>query len=53
VGQHMWLNIRDFKMLDGLALCFIAKYAKLYEILHKPHPDVYTLKLPINFVAYH
>jgi hypothetical protein len=52
VGQHMWLNIRDFKLLDGLALHFIAKYVGLYEILHKSHPNVYTLMLSIDFVAY-
>jgi hypothetical protein len=52
VGQHMWLNIRDFQMLDGLALRFIAKYVGPYEILYKPHFDVYTLKLLIDFVAY-
>ncbi len=46
VGQHVWLNIWDFKMLDRLAPCFITKYVGLYGILHKPHPDdVYTLKL--------
>jgi hypothetical protein len=35
VGQHIWLNIWDFKMLDGLTPCFNAKYAGFYEILHK------------------
>jgi hypothetical protein len=39
-------------MHDGIAPHFIAKYARHYEILHKPHPDVYTLKLPTNFVAH-
>jgi hypothetical protein len=39
-------------MLDGLALHFIAKYAGPYEILHKSHSNVYTLKLSIDFVAY-
>jgi hypothetical protein len=47
VAQHP-----GFKMLDRLAPCFIAKYARLYEILHKPHLNVYTLKLPTNFVAH-
>jgi hypothetical protein len=41
----MWLNIQDFKVPNGLAPCFIAKYAKPYEILHVRHPDMYTLKL--------
>jgi hypothetical protein len=37
VGQHMWLN-----MPEGLAPCFIAKYVRPCEILHKPHFNVYT-----------
>jgi hypothetical protein len=52
VGQHVWLNIRDFKMPDGLTPCFIAKYARPYETLHKPHYNVYTLKLSTNFVTH-
>jgi hypothetical protein len=39
-------------MPKGLAPCFIAKYTGHYEILHEPHPNVYTLKLPTNFVAH-
>jgi hypothetical protein len=30
-GTHMWLNIRDFQMFDGLVLHFIAKYVGPYE----------------------
>lgn len=26
VGQHVWLNIKNFKMLDGLVTCFTTKY---------------------------
>jgi hypothetical protein len=29
VGQHMWCNIRDFKMLKKLDPRFIAKYARV------------------------
>ncbi len=39
-------------MPDRSTPFFIAKYAGSYEILHKPHPDVYTLKLSTNFVAH-
>jgi hypothetical protein len=39
-------------MFNGLDPCFIAKYAGSYEILHKSHLDVYTLKLPTNFVGH-
>ncbi len=52
VGQHMWLNIRDFKMPDGLAPCFPTKYVGLYEIVAKLRFDVYTLKLLTSFVAH-
>jgi hypothetical protein len=52
IEQHLWLNIQDFKMFDGLTLLFTTKYAGRYEILHEPHPDVHTLKLFINFVAH-
>jgi hypothetical protein len=52
VGQHMWLNIKDLKMSDGLAPCFPTKYVRLYEIVAKLHFDVYTLKLLTGFVAH-
>jgi hypothetical protein len=39
-------------MPNKLAPCFIAKYVRPYEILHKLHPNVYTLKLLIHFVAH-
>jgi len=39
-------------MPNRLAPCFIANYTGLYEILHKPHPNMYTLKLLANFVAH-
>jgi hypothetical protein len=39
-------------MPNGLALCFIAKYTWFYGTLHKPHLDMYTLKLLTNFVAH-
>jgi len=44
----MWLDIQDFNMLDGLASQFIAKYVGPYEIVVKPHPNVYMLKLPTS-----
>jgi hypothetical protein len=52
VGEHVLLNIWDFKMPDGPALCFIVKYVRPYEILHKSNFDVYTLKLLTIFVAH-
>ncbi len=52
VWQHVWLNIQDFKMPDELTPRLIEKYVRPYETFHKSHPDMYTLKLPINFVAH-
>jgi hypothetical protein len=52
VGQHMWPNIWDFKMFDGLAPRFTVYYVGPYENLHKPHPNVYTLKLSTKFVTH-
>jgi hypothetical protein len=49
VGEHVWLNIWDFKMPNGLALCFIVKYARPYETLHKLNFDVYILKFVDRF----
>lgn len=45
VGQHVWLNIWDFKMPDGLAPCFIVKYARSYEFLHKLNPRCVYLEV--------
>jgi hypothetical protein len=39
-------------MFYGFAPHFIAKYVGPYEILHKLHVNMYTLKLPTNFVAH-
>jgi hypothetical protein len=40
--QHMWFNIKDFKMLDGPTSYFTTKYARPYEIIVKLDPNVYT-----------
>jgi hypothetical protein len=37
-------------MPNGLAPCFIAKYVRPYEILHKQHLDIY--KLLTKFVSH-
>jgi hypothetical protein len=38
-------------MHDGLTPHFTPKYVGPYENLHNLHPNMYTLKLLINFVA--
>jgi hypothetical protein len=52
MGDLMWLNIKDFKMLEALANRFIPEYAGLYKVIHKPHPDVYTLQLLTTLVVH-
>jgi hypothetical protein len=39
-------------MPDGVAPTFTTIYARLYEILHKLHLNMYILKFPTNFVAH-
>jgi hypothetical protein len=39
-------------MSNGLAPHFIVEYVGPSEILHKLHPNVYTLELLINFVTH-
>ncbi len=39
-------------MLNGLNPHFTAKYVGPYEILHKSHLNVYTLKLLTNFLGH-
>ncbi len=48
----MMLNICDFKMHETLAIHFIPKYVGPYRVIHKLHPDVYTLLLPTTFVTH-
>jgi hypothetical protein len=38
-------------MPETLVVHFIPKYAGLYRIMHKPHPDLYTL-LTTTFMAH-
>jgi hypothetical protein len=52
VGDLVMLNIHNFKMPKALATLFIPKYARLYKIMHKPHPDLYTLLLLTTFMAH-
>jgi hypothetical protein len=42
LGQHMWLNIKNFKMLDGPTPYFTTKYARPCEIVVKLDLNVYT-----------
>jgi hypothetical protein len=39
-------------MLNGLAPHFTTKYVRPYEIVARPHLNVYMLKLSISFVTH-
>jgi hypothetical protein len=43
VGDLMWWNIKDFKMLETLMNMFFPKDVSPYKVICKPHLDVYTL----------
>jgi hypothetical protein len=43
VGDLMWWNIKDFKMLKTLMNRFFPKDVGPYKVICKPHLDVYTL----------
>jgi len=52
VGDLVWLNIKDFKMLKTFENKFVPKYTSPYKIMHKPHPNMCTLQLPMTLVAH-
>lgn len=52
VGDLVWLNIKNFKMLKTLANRFIPKYMGPYKIIRKPYPNVYTLQLLMMLVTH-
>jgi hypothetical protein len=52
VGDLMWWNIKVFKTPETFANRFVPKYASLYKIIYKPHPNVYILQLPMTLVAH-
>jgi hypothetical protein len=39
-------------MHETIASWFIPKYASLYKVVHKAHPNIYTLLLPTTLVAH-
>jgi hypothetical protein len=47
-GDEMWLNIKNFQLLEGLSHKFLGSYAGLFKVLEKKFPNVYKLKLLEN-----
>ncbi len=44
----MWLNIKNFRLLEGLSHKFLGPYASPFKVLEKKLSDIYKLELPEN-----
>ncbi len=48
-GDEMWLNIKNFRLLEGLSHKFLNhKFLGPFKMLEKKFPDTYKLELPEN-----
>jgi hypothetical protein len=47
-GDEMWLNIKNFRLLEGLNQKFLGPYASPFQMLKKKFPNTYKLKLSEN-----
>jgi hypothetical protein len=47
-GNEMWLNIKNFQLLEGLSHKFLGPYAGPFKMLEKKFPDIYKLELLEN-----
>ncbi len=48
VGDEMWLNIKNFRLPEGLSHKFMGPYAGPFKVLEKKLSDTYKLELPKN-----
>jgi len=44
----VWLNIKNFQLLEGLSHKFLGLYAGPFKVLEKKVPYTYKLELPEN-----
>jgi hypothetical protein len=44
----VWLNIKNFRLLEGLNHKFLGPYVSPFKVLEKKLSDTYKLKLPKN-----
>jgi hypothetical protein len=44
-GDEVWLNIKNFRLLEGLSHKFLGPYAGPFKVLEKKFPDTYKLEL--------
>jgi hypothetical protein len=47
-GDEVWLNIKNFWLLEGLSHKFLGPYAGPFKVLEKKLSDTYKLELPEN-----
>jgi len=45
-GDEMWLNIKKFRLPEGLSHKFLGPYAGPFKVLEKKLSDTYKLELP-------
>jgi hypothetical protein len=48
VGDEVWLNIKNFRLPEGLSHKFMGPYAGPFKVLEKKLSDTYKLELPEN-----
>jgi hypothetical protein len=47
-GEEVWLNIKNFRLREGLNHKFLGPYAGPFKVLEKKNFDTYKLELPEN-----
>jgi hypothetical protein len=47
-GDEMWLNIKNFRLPEGLSHKFFSPYVGPFKVLEKKIFDTYKLELPKN-----
>jgi len=47
-GDEMWLNVKNFRLREGLSHKFLGPYAGPFKVLEKKFPDTYKLELSKN-----
>jgi len=52
VGDEVWLNIKNFRLLKGLSHKFLGPYASPFKVLEKKLFDTYKLELPKNLIVH-
>ncbi len=47
-GDEVWLNIKNFRLPEGLSHKFLGPHAGPFKVLKKKFSDTYKLELPEN-----